>query len=219
MSDELERMALFPLETVLFPGARTMLHVFEDRYRELVRACLDSDETFGVALLRAGEEAEPYMVGTVVRMVGVQQYDDGRMDVRVHGERRFRIRRLEEGGAFLIGHIEPVVEGEVEDTPRRDALVLKAREYVEAYIESFFSRYDMRIAQVQMPTDATELSFAIANFLQIENLEKQRLLETTDTLERISEMIPILERHILEARPPGFLRLGPEHYEDYVHRN
>ena len=100
MSDRLEEMPLFPLNTVLFPHAQVQLHIFEDRYREMIAYCTETDQPFGVCLIRTGEEvtgqAEPYMVGTAGRILSVHKFEDGKMDVRVQGERRFRVRRLEE---------------------------------------------------------------------------------------------------------------------------
>src|SRR5688500_15065586 len=99
MAQQLEEMPLFPLNTVLFPYASVQLHVFEERYREMVKDCLAYDMPFGIVLIRSGSEvggaAEPYLVGTAVRIIKVHTYDDGSMDVQVRGERRFRIRRLD----------------------------------------------------------------------------------------------------------------------------
>src|SRR5579863_7566944 len=111
MSQELEELPLFPLSTVLFPYATVQLHVFEERYRQLVHDCLQLDTSFGIVLIRSGPEvggqAEPYMVGTTVRITRVHTYDDGRMDIQVQGERRFRIRRIDNTKAYLVGHVEP----------------------------------------------------------------------------------------------------------------
>ncbi|HVL39075.1 MAG TPA: LON peptidase substrate-binding domain-containing protein, partial [Fimbriimonadaceae bacterium] len=78
MPFELEEMPLFPLNTVLFPYATVQLHVFEDRYRDLVRNCIEFDRPFGIVLIRNGDEvggqAEPYMVGTAVRIVQVHHF-------------------------------------------------------------------------------------------------------------------------------------------------
>jgi Lon protease-like protein len=223
MGQRLEELPLFPLHTVLFPYAQLQLHVFEDRYRELIRRCLQYDLPFGVVLIRSGQEvggtAEPYMVGTAVRIVSVHTYDDGKMDVRVLGERRFRVRKLDETQPYLVGWVEPVVELEVADTPRAQALVYRARECVEAYIEVYFAKFDVRVARIKLPQDPTALSFVVANFLQIDNLEKQRMLETTDTLDRLEDMIPILERHIEDAKSPAYFRLSREHLTDWIHPN
>lgn len=224
MAEHLEEMPLFPLNTVLFPYAQILLHVFEDRYREMIRHCMQNDQGFGIVLIRSGSEvgepADPYLIGTAVRIVSVQTFDDGKMDVKVQGERRFRIRKMdEESQPYLVGQVEPVIEMVVEDTPRADALLIKTREYVQSYIESYFSRFDMKIAKVKLPQDATALSFVVANFLQIENIQKQHLLETTDTLDRISEMLPILERHLNENQTPDYVRVDWRQVEEFITPN
>lgn len=222
MALELEELPLFPLNTVLFPYAQIQLHVFEERYRELVRDCISYDSPFGIVLIRAGEEvggeAEPYMVGTVVRIVNVQNFDDGRMDIQVQGERRFRIRRLLDPKPYMLGLVEPLIELEIEDTPRMDALVMKAREEFQLLVENLFAKQDFNV-EVRFPSDATALSFTIANLLPMENLEKQRLLETTDTMERLKGLIPILQRQNLEARPPSYYRIGGSDLQEWINPN
>ena len=88
MSQSLEELPLFPLNAVIFPYAALQLHIFEERYRDMVRTCLEFDRPFGIVLIRSESEtgqADPYMVGTVVRILRVYNYDDGRMDIDVTG--------------------------------------------------------------------------------------------------------------------------------------
>src|ERR1700722_14730512 len=166
MSHELEELPLFPLSTVLFPYATVQLHVFEDRYRQLVRDCLQFDTSFGIVLIRSGSEvgenAEPYMVGTTVRITKVHTYDDGRMDIQVQGERRFRIRELDESRPYLIGKVEPVIEHAIEESDRAEELLTRAREEFEVLIQRLFARQEFSV-QVVFPTDPGALSFTIAN--------------------------------------------------------
>jgi len=226
MSLELEELPLFPLNTVLFPHASVQLHVFEERYRCLVRDCLEYDRPFGIVLIRDGEEvgehAQPYLVGTAVRIQQVLNFDDGRMDIHVKGERRFRIRRLvEEDGLYLRGYVEPVVERVTEGTPREEALVMKAREDFELLVQVLFAQQDVNV-QVVFPDDPVILSFQIANLVPMGNLEKQRLLETTDTVERISTLIPVLERQLLETREvpdPRFWRITSADLGEWITPN
>jgi uncharacterized protein len=223
MPQELEELPLFPLSTVLFPYATIQLHVFEERYRKLVRDCLEFDKSFGIVLIRRGDEVgggdvEPYMVGTAVRIVRVHTYDDGRMDIQVQGERRFRIRKLDESQTYLVGYVEPVIEMELEDNPRTDALIMRATEDFQALVQGLFARQDMNV-KVKFPTDPTALSFTMANMLPMENIEKQRLLETTDTLERLQGLRPILERQILEAQRPRFFKMGEEERSEWIFPN
>ncbi|MBS1709339.1 MAG: LON peptidase substrate-binding domain-containing protein [Armatimonadetes bacterium] len=229
MSDHLEEMPLFPLNTVVFPHADLQVHVFEERYREMVRNCVQYDTGFGVVLIRSGQEvggaAEPYMVGTAVRIVKVQTYEDGKMDVHVRGQRRFRIRRLDESRSYLVGHVEPVVELEVEDSPQTEELVERVRRSVHELLEGQFAKLDVKVTSIRLPVDATDLSFVVANLLHCENIRKQHLLETTDTTDRIAEMLPILEQQIIEAaeedvpESPTNFRLTTQHFDDIISSN
>lgn len=222
MAKELEELPLFPLNTVLFPYASVQLHVFEDRYREMVRNCLEFDRPFGIVLIRSGSEVsthiDPYMVGTAVRIVQVHTYDDGRMDIQVQGERRFRIRELDETHPYLVGRVEPVIEHEIEESDRASELLTRAREEFEVLIQRLFARQEFSV-QVVFPTDPVALSFTIANLLQMENLDKQRLLETTDTLERVEDLLPILETQILEARQPSYYRISGNDLKEWITPN
>ncbi|HRK22344.1 MAG TPA: LON peptidase substrate-binding domain-containing protein [Fimbriimonadaceae bacterium] len=222
MSDVLEDLALFPLETVLFPYAPMQIHVFEPRYRQLMRDCMADDRPFGVVLLRSGGGdagyEEPYMVGTAVRIVQVHTYEDGRLDVQVQGERRFRIRRIDDTRPYLVGQVEPVVELEVADTEEARNVIQRARENFKVYIEGLFARQELQV-QVRFPPDPVALSFSIANFLSMENLEKQRLLELTDTVERLQGLTPALERSLMEWQTPRLRRLRTEDLREWICTN
>ena len=90
-----ERLPLFPLGTVLFPGMLLPLHLFEERYRCLMRDRQGADPIFGVVLTRHGREVgdrpEIHAVGTAASLLGAGRYPDGRYDVVVRGTRRFRV--------------------------------------------------------------------------------------------------------------------------------
>ena len=142
MGERLEEMPLFLLNTVLFPYAQLQLHIFEPKYRKLIDFCLENDGAFGVVLSRPSSddpnENEHYMVGTAVRIISVHTFDDGNMDVQVKGERRFRVRKVDENLSFLMGQVEPVVEMEIDDDQEAENLVMMTRDYVHAYIENYF---------------------------------------------------------------------------------
>jgi len=222
MSEDLEELPLFPLNTVLFPYSQIQLNVFEDRYRTLVRECLDDDKAFGIVLIRSGKEvggpAEPYMVGTAARIVGAQTHPDGTMDIHVLGERRFRIRKLDESKPYLVGFVEPVVELEPDPGPRSDALMMKVQESFKILIERIMERQDFRV-EVSFPSDPTALSFIVANVLQIENIQKQRLLELTDTNERFAAILPVLERQAEALSQTVYYRLGKAELSEWINPN
>lgn len=201
MPESLEELPLFPLRTVLFPHATLRLHVFEERYRAMVNDCLRTDGPFGIALIREGSEvgsAEPYLVGTVARIVKVETYDDGRMDIEVQGERRFRIREFDDSRPYPLGRVQTVEEHG--DPDPFDPAVLEARNAFEALVQRYFERQRFAV-QVVFPTDPRTLSFTIANLLPVDDLVKQRLLEITDTVDRLEELLPYLRAALLEMQP------------------
>jgi Lon protease-like protein len=222
MSNQLEEIPLFPLNTVLFPYASLQLHIFEERYREMVRSCLDLDTPFGIVLIRNGSEvggeADPYLVGTAVRIQQVHHYEDGRMDILVQGERRFRIRGFDESRNYLVGLVEPVIEMEIEELDRAADLFGRARDDFEALVQRMFAHQEVHV-QVRLSDDPIVLSFTIANMLNIENLEKQRLLETTNTVERMADLIPMLEAQLIESQKPSYFRIGTKELSDWIHPN
>lgn len=213
---------MFPLNTVLFPYAHTRIHVFESRYKELVELCLYEDRPFGIVLIRAGDEvgglADPYLVGTAVRIDKVDYLEEGRLDIQVHGERRFRIRELDDTKSYLVGKVEPVVELEVEPNEESAELIEQARLQFESLIHRLLDRQEFNVG-IRFPEDPVVLSFLIANLLSMENLEKQRLLETTDTIERMANLIPILQTQNIQLSQPTHVRLSPLQLKRWIHPN
>jgi Lon protease-like protein len=93
-------LPLFPLHTVLCPGIALPLHIFEQRYRELVRHCIESESPFGVVLIRDGREVGPgsisfSAVGTLAEIRQAGRYPDGRYDLLVVGTGRFAIEEVD----------------------------------------------------------------------------------------------------------------------------
>jgi Lon protease-like protein len=222
MSANLEELPLFLLNTVLFPYAHIRLHVFEERYKALINECIRHQRPFGIVLIRAGDEvggnADPYLVGTAVKIEQVDYLDDGCMDIQVHGERRFRIRQIDESGPYLTGFVEPVVELDIQDQDVADSVIVRARQEFETLIRRLFSQQEFNI-QIEFPTDPEVLSFTIANLLSMENLDKQRLLETTDTVERVEALIPILQLQTDELRRPTAHRVSSIELQEWITPN
>lgn len=222
MSDHLEDLPLFPLHAVLFPYERMQLHIFEARYVEMVKQCLDYDSPFGVVLIRHGEEVndtpEPFLIGTACRIEQVHNYPDGRMHISVMGERRFRIRRLDESHPYLVGRTEPVVESDYEPSSRLDALSARLVETFGILITGMLARPDFNI-DIQLPDDPMMRSFLVARFLNLDNMVKQRLLESIDTEARIAELIPLIEKQIVESSAQVVQKLTPEAMAEWITPN
>ena len=105
----MERLPLFLLKTVLFPGMTLPLHIFEERYKLMINRCVEQRAPFGVVLIRSGEEvgatAEPYDVGTIASITKLERLEDGRINLVASGERRFRIDRLDRSEPYLTGEV------------------------------------------------------------------------------------------------------------------
>jgi Lon protease-like protein len=112
------QIPLFPLHTVLAPGIALPLHVFEERYRAMVRRCLDASEPFGVVLIREGSEVAPRgggpqelaiaAVGTFAEIREASRYADGRWDILVVGTSRFTVQDVHADLApYLVADVEP----------------------------------------------------------------------------------------------------------------
>ncbi len=220
MANHLEELPLIPLQMVLFPFATLQLHIFEDRYRELIHNCLESNKSFGVVLIRKGEEVgdpnvEPYLVGTTAKITHQETHSDGRIDIRILGEKRFRIRKIDDSKPYLVGYIELLEEEEIKNTQRTDALVMRAHETFKQLVEIIFASTDLNV-KIMFPQNPAILSFVIANFLPLSNAQKQYFLEMTDTSSRLAELIPIIEEKLSESKVPSIYRVHTSQLEDWI---
>jgi Lon protease-like protein len=209
-------MPLFPLNSVLFPNMLMALHIFEDRYREMMSECIERDGPFGVVLLRTGnevgdDEAEPYLVGTAAVIRDVDRLANGRMNIVAQGTDRFRIRQFDSSRSFLVGKVQPV-----EDQPwcgyEDEAEVLEeAKSTFKQLADLLTERLDLKI-QVRFSADPCSLSFAMAGMLGIDQRVRQHLLEVTDTAERFAEMVPLMQEIVKSVSTQPHLRKS--HYSE-----
>ena len=190
------RLPLFPLGTVLFPGGLIPLHVFEERYRRMVRDLLagpDDQRRFGVLAIRQGREVGSagvqalHPVGCVARLRRVEPYDDGRFDIVGTGVQRFRLVAVDESLPYLQGEVE-LLEDPLGD-PAED-LVLAVLSLLARYRASLGAGPDTddRVA------DPTVLSFAVGADTVLDLAEKQRLLEMPTVADRLGLAARLLRR-------------------------
>lgn len=190
-----ERIPIFPLHTILFPTTDLGLHVFEDRYRELVARCLESGEGFGVVLIQRGREvdgpADPFTIGTHAKVVSYARLPDGRYLLEVEGHRRCRIVSLN-GTA-------PYPQADVVWLPEPIGNFANARE-MSMEAEHLFATYRMSNGDgdmpVRLPVDPVSRSYTLASLLKIDPGEKQMLLETEAADERLERVVGILRREL-----------------------
>ena len=178
----MEELGLFPLSLVLLPTEQVPLHIFEDRYRELIGECLDEGREFG--LVYADDEGLRE-VGTRAAVTEVlERFDDGRLNVVVEGGERFRLVGLTDGRSFQTAEVEPLEDAD--DPP--------ATADRERALELFGRLVDLTGSDVEAPDPAAEaLSFAIAARFDFAPEIKQQLLQQTSERERIESLIRLLE--------------------------
>jgi Lon protease-like protein len=136
------RLPLFPLHTVLAPGVVLPLHVFEERYRVMVRRCLDASAPFGVVLIRGGSEVAPQSgegaelaiagVGTFAEIREASRYADGRWDLLVVGTGRFSVVEVDaEREPYLVAEVDPQADDPGDPEAAADLVPAVSRRFVE----------------------------------------------------------------------------------------
>ena len=190
---------IFPLNVVLFPGMALPLHVFEPRYRLMIRRCLEADHKFGVALIAEGEEGEsntlPSFVGTVAEITESTPFPDGRMNLQTIGRRRFRITGLREEDEYLIGTVEWFDDAVGE--PSTAEWATKVRRVMRRYLTLLTGNTQVSgvdLDELNLPRDPETLSMTVGALLTISNEQKQDLLEMTSTAARLSYEYSLLRR-------------------------
>ena len=186
-----QRIPLFPLEVVLFPGAPLPLHIFEPRYKLMVARCLKSQCEFGIVLARSEGIAS---VGCSAEILNVaKKYPDGRMDILTIGQSPYRIRQVFEEQPYLEGDVEflddDAAPGNVHTQKR--------------LLELFEQCHTLIYGQPSGLTEANSTSlrtYQLASELPMNLDSKQELLEIREESERQSRLIELLDRWLPHLR-------------------
>ncbi len=170
----MSELGLFPLPIVLLPTEQIPLHIFEDRYQELIGECLDLRQEFGLVY---ADESGLREVGTRAAVTEVLvHFDDGRLNIVVEGRERFRLLELTSGRSFQTGLVDPFEEPDDPAEPEDTARVL----------ELFRRLVELTGAEVEAPPeDASQLSFELAGRFEFAPELKQRLLQLASERERV----------------------------------
>ena len=192
-----EMLPLFPLGAVLYPGMLLPLHIFEERYRQLVRDLLDGPEPrrFGVIAIRKGRETgvdgvhSLYEIGCTATLRRVDRHEDGRFDIITVGAQRFRLLGLDETQPYLQGEVEMLPEQAPDPAAAGPAVrVVQAafREYLDALTEG--GGATVRIED--LPGEPALLSFLVAAAMVIDLPERQALLSRETAMLRTTTSRP-----------------------------
>ena len=193
--DGLTRLALFPLNLVLFPGMELPLHIFEERYKDMIGECLEQDVPFGVVLIKEGLEvgapADPERIGTSTRILRSEILDQGRMNIVTKGERRFEIEEIIQRVPHVVGRVRFLVELEGEGCAE---LIPQINDEYVNLVKNLTALTGGYTSRVDIPEDPIELSYAIAGNLNLEPHLRQSLLVTETAATRLFDLIPLLKQ-------------------------
>ncbi|MBW7879285.1 MAG: LON peptidase substrate-binding domain-containing protein [Anaerolineae bacterium] len=214
-------LPLFPLQLVLFPLQSLALHIFEERYKEMINHCIATDSPFGIVLLEQGAaeegrsrvEAKLTVVGTTAAITQVQHLPEGRMNIIVVGRERFRVSEFKYGQPYLVGSVEaaPMLHpGQYVRQESIDGL----QQGITRYLKVLEGAGRIQPGARRLPNDPLTLSSLAAGILHDINVtQRQALLEADNLQVMIDDLRSLYRREIvlLEAMlaEPQDDHLGP----------
>ena len=216
-----ETLPLFPLGTVLFPGLLLPLHIFEDRYRQLVRDLVSRPEPrrFGVVAIREGREtgiegvSALYQIGCTAALRRVSERDDGRYDLVTVGADRFRLIALDDSRPYFQGDVEFLPEDAGGEAAAGIAVQAVQRAF-HAYVEALNARGPTQVSIPELPDDPLALSYLGAASMIADLHDRQALLAEPDALRRLTAERTLLSRETsmlrsLPSTPAPEFRYAP----------
>jgi len=175
-------IGLFPLNLVLLPSERVPLHIFEERYKDLIGECLAAETEFGVLL---ADKTELRTVGSTARVIEVlNRYDDGRMDVIVEGKERFRVTRITEERSYLTAETQPFPDEDSEVDPELEAACMRSLDQLATTSGTDVDALDV---------SGENVTWQIASQVDLGVEFKQSLLELRSENERLGILSKALE--------------------------
>ncbi len=174
---------LFPLNVVLMPGTPQPLHIFEDRYKQMINECLEDETEFGMVL---ADDSGTREVGCTAKIVElIERYDDGRLVVMVEGSRRFKLNNVLTGKPYYVGDVEYIEEEGEEDV---GGLAEECIELLERVVEAATEGS----VGIEIEPPYRNLSFAIAGRIEFDQETRQQILELPTERERLEKVKELL---------------------------
>lgn len=188
-------LPLFPLNSVVFPGGRLPLRIFEQRYLDMVKRAIADDTPFGICAIREGNEvgtpAVPYSVGTRVRIVEWDMPQTGILHIDTEGLDRFVIRSTHtEPSGLLVGRVDPVsAEAPVAIPDELELAVEVMRHILGEYGDAHFP-------PPHALDDAVWVGYRLSEVLPLKLSIRQNLLEMNDSVTRLRILAEFLKKHM-----------------------
>jgi uncharacterized protein len=205
-----QTMPLFPLGTVLFPGLVLPLHIFEDRYKQLVRDLLAGPQPprFGVIAIREGREtgvggvSALHEVGCTATVREIDEAEGGQYDLVTVGTDRFTLHALDDSRQYLTGEVELIGEP-IGDDAAAEVAVDGVQRAFRAYLNVLADRGAARINVPELPDEPVLLSYLVAASMIIELNDRQGLLAQPNAVRRLSAERALLARETAIMRELG----------------
>ena len=182
-------LPLFPLHAVLLPGARLGLRVFERRYLDMLRECSRQESTFGICLIRDGEEAgrpaSPAAYGVEARIEDFDVGPDGVLVLRLRGQRRFHVlrTRLRDNGLILADVAWSTPDHDDELRPEHALLATVLGHIIEQAGTAFAPTHPAQLEQ------AAWVGWRLAELLPLEEPQRLQLLQHDDPHQRLEDLL------------------------------
>ena len=196
-----DRIPIFPLpNVVLFPHVFLPLHIFEPRYREMVADAIGGDRVIGMVLLRdgwrrhAGPNPPIFPIGCAGRITHVAPLPDGRYNIVLRGIERFRVQDEDHSRSYRIARVDALPDGSAAAGGQRH--LQAGRRRLEELLER---QAAATVSASRIPRGMAdgELVNILSQYLELEPIERQALLEKDGPCERCAALIDLLEMRVL----------------------
>lgn len=186
-----EKIPLFPLGVVLLPEMMLPLHIFEERYKTMIKACLKEEKEFGIVYYDGSDIKSTGCTAIITQVT--RRYSDGRMDIMTRGHLRFHINDVYEEKEYMEADVSYLEDMDINELNISPSLLMKAQELIEKIV-----KLTERSSTALSPdiSDPMKLSFIIAGIEAFSYEEKQGFLEMDSTAERLEKGVEALEQII-----------------------
>ena len=179
-------LPLFPLNTVLFPGGILPLRIFEPRYLDMVKDCMRNNHGFGVCMIIQGEEVghntASAALGCEARIVDFDQTPDGLLAITAQGGRRFHVEQVKvRGNGLVMGEVTWLADLSEVPVPPEYHVLSQILQRILEKAEISFDKQDLQ--------NANWVSWRLAEWLPLSNLERQELLQEADAGLRLQDLL------------------------------
>ena len=199
-TETIDDLPIFPLGTVLFPGAILPLHIFEDRYKQMMRFAIENGGRFGLSYrsdASIGRETPPEIgsVGCVAKINAVVPLEEGKVNVISTGVIRYRLLGVQQSLPFILARVEPFTD-DLEPGADLNRIFDDISEICKRFLEAAQALDETgSLVNQDISEDPEEFSLIVSSALPIDNDSKQNLLEMTSTRLRLTR----LRQYVLNA--------------------